>query len=216
MCGRFNLRTTAAELTAMFQAAMNYEPPVRFNIAPTQATAVCVQNETGSREIVPMLWGLIPAWSKDKKIAASLINARAETVAEKPSFLTAFKRRRCLVPMSGFYEWLRSGKTKQPFHIHRHDDAPFAVAGIWESWHDVNTFAVITTAANRVMSPIHDRMPVIIAPELYSEWLDNRATPEFLQSLIEPHEWSGIECVEVSNVVNNARNDVPECIDLIN
>lgn len=216
MCGRFNLRADAIRLAAMFQATISVDPQMRFNIAPTQNTLVCRESEHGGREIVLMKWGLVPSWAKDAKIGASLINARAETVAEKPSFRTAFRRRRCLVPASGFYEWIRQGKSKKPFHIHRQDDAPFAFAGIWESWHHDNqlieSFSIITTEANKLMSPIHDRMPVVLEPDLFGEWLNPESEPELLESVIQPHEWTGFETVPVSTTVNNARNETPDCL----
>ncbi|WP_437191203.1 SOS response-associated peptidase [Planctomicrobium sp. SH527] len=216
MCGRFNLRTNAKQLSDMFQAIIGQEPHLRFNIAPTQNTFVCRLSNSGMRELLPLRWGLIPSWAKDLKIGASLINARAETISEKPSFRTAFKRRRCLVPASGFYEWIREGKSKHPFHIHHTDDTPFAMAGIWDSWHQneqlIESFSIITTEANRLMAPIHNRMPVILEPNLFGEWLNPKAEPEFLQSLIQPHEWTGFETVAVSSVVNNARNETPDCL----
>lgn len=216
MCGRFNLRTEAKQLSKLFQAVICQELHPRFNIAPTQSTFVCRLNSSGMRELVLARWGLIPSWSKDLKIGASLINARAETVSEKPSYRTAFKRRRCLVPASGFYEWIREGKSKRPFHIHHVDDTPFAMAGIWESWHHgeqlIESFSIVTTEANKLMAPIHDRMPVILDSDLFGEWLDPNAEPEFLESVIQPHEWTGFEVVPVSTVVNNARNETPNCL----
>lgn len=216
MCGRFNLRATSAELQIFFDLFREPDVTPRYNIAPTQSTPVCRLDEEGERELVPLRWGLIPSWSKDMKIGASLINARAETVSEKPSFRTPFKNRRCLVPASGFYEWLREGKLKQPYHIHQVDDSVFAMAGIWERWsrgeQPIESFSILTTSANQLMRTVHDRMPVIIAPELFSEWLAPDAEPEFLTSVIQPYEWTRFETVSVSTVVNNARNETPECI----
>jgi len=216
MCGRFNLRATPAQLQEFFDLFREPEVTSRYNIAPTQTTLVCRLNDNGERELVPLRWGVIPSWSKDIKIGASLINARGETVSEKPSFRSAFKKRRCLIPASGFYEWLREGKNKQPFHIHHKDDSPFAMAGLWETWnhgeHPIESFSIITTSANQLMRSIHDRMPVILEPELFAEWLDPKAEPEFLKSIVQPYEWNGFETLPVSAVVNNARNETPECV----
>lgn len=216
MCGRFNLRATPAELQNFFDLFREPAVTPRYNIAPTQSTLVCRLDGDGERELVPLRWGLIPSWSKDMKIGASLINARAETVSEKPSFRTPFKKRRCLVPANGFFEWLREGKQKQPYHIHQADDSLFAMAGIWERWtheeHPLESFSILTTSANQLMRTVHDRMPVIITPDLFSEWLAPDADPEFLSSVIQPYEWSQFDAVPVSTIVNNARNETPECV----
>lgn len=216
MCGRFNLRATPAELQQFFDMFREPDVTPRYNIAPTQTTLVCRLDEQGERELVPLRWGLIPSWSKDLRIGASLINARSETITEKPSFRTAFRKRRCLVPASGFYEWIREGKQKHPYHIHRQDDGLFAMAGVWETWRGaespIESFSIITTSANALMRPLHDRMPVILPPELFEDWLATDAEPEFLTTLLQPYEWPEFETVPVSDVVNNARNETPECL----
>jgi putative SOS response-associated peptidase YedK len=219
MCGRFNLRVTPEQLQQFFDLLQPMEVSPRFNIAPTQTTVVCRQNQTGHRELVPLQWGLIPSWAKEARLGASLINARGETVAEKPSFRSAFRKRRCLIPMSGFYEWRREGKMKRPFHIHHADDSLFAVAGLWEAWdkadQPIESFSIITTSANSTMAPIHNRMPVVLEPELFDAWLDPRSEPEFLTALLQPSEWTGFETVEVSPVVNNARHESPDCLQTV-
>ena len=195
MCGRYNLRTSAQVLAEMFHAKADLEVHPRYNIAPTQSSLVCRLDDAGQREIVPMRWGLVPSWAKDIKIGYKLINARAETVSEKPSFRAAYKRRRCLVIASGFYEWKREGKSKQPFHIHREDDQPFAFAGLWEYWDQgaIESFTIITTAANSLMVPIHHRMPVLLQPDQYGVWLDQDIAPQALEPLLEPYDWKHMQ-----------------------
>ncbi|TWT55765.1 putative SOS response-associated peptidase YedK [Thalassoglobus neptunius] len=232
MCGRFNLRITAADLKSLFgttEQGIRSNPQefdsclTRFNIAPTQKSIVCHLGESDTPVLTPMRWGLIPSWAKDLRIGAKMINARSETVAEKPSFRSAFKRRRCLVPASGFYEWKRSGKEKQPFHIHQTDDSPFAMAGLWELLKqsggpdrdepaEILSFTILTAAANSFMSPIHDRMPVILSGESAAVWLDHEVEASALSELIQPFEWENFEAVPISSTVNNARNETPECL----
>lgn len=218
MCGRFSLRTNGAALAEQFQLL---EPPTlepRYNIAPTQPVAVVRQSELG-RALGVVQWGLVPSWAKDPTMGSKMINARAETVAEKPAFRAAFKQRRCLVLADGFYEWQPTSmrQTKQPFYIHRQDDKPFAFAGLWEYWEGaegaLETCTIITTEANELVRPIHERMPVIIAPDNYGQWLDpttKQATP--LQELLQPYASDALEAYLVSRAVNNARNESPECI----
>ncbi|MFO0898004.1 MAG: SOS response-associated peptidase [Pirellulales bacterium] len=162
MCGRFTLRQVPHEWVK--QLALPIFSP-RYNIAPTQQVLAIRQRE-GIREAVELRWGLIPSWADDPKIGNRLINARAETVATKPAFRQAYKRRRCLILADGFYEWQKQGKTKQPYFIHRPDDQPFAFAGLWEWWKgnvlEIASCTIITTEANELMRPLHDRMPVIL------------------------------------------------------
>jgi putative SOS response-associated peptidase YedK len=190
----------------------------RYNIAPTQPVAVVRQSELG-RALGVVQWGLVPSWAKDPTMGSKMINARAETVAEKPAFRAAFKQRRCLVLADGFYEWQPTStrQPKQPFYIHRQDDEPFAFAGLWEYWEGADgaleTCTIITTEANELVSPIHERMPVIIAPDDYAQWLDpttKQATP--LQELLQPYDSDALEAYPVSHAVNNARNESPKCI----
>ena len=212
MCGRFTLRARLQDLLAELdlQAALEFAP--RYNIAPTQVVPIV----TGSGALFAR-WGLVPSWAQDAKIGNSLINARAETVAEKPAFRAAFKRRRCLVLADGFYEWQRTGSAKQPFFIHRQDDRPFAFAGLYEHWGratpPLDSCTIITTTPNRLMQPIHDRMPVILPPEAYRLWLD----PEFegqeaLLGMLRPCAEEGWIATPVSTLVNNPRNESPLCV----
>jgi putative SOS response-associated peptidase YedK len=177
MCGRITLRATPEKIAGLFGVSkLDYSP--RFNIAPTQEVLTVRSSQQG-RELVPLRWGLIPSWAKDKKIGAALINARAETVAEKPAFRSAFKHRRCLIPCDGFFEWSRrEGGTKVPHYITLRDGGLFAFAGLWEEWEPaeegkcVSSCTIITTEANELVRPLHDRMPVILEPGITtSGWL---------------------------------------------
>lgn len=202
-------------LEGLFDEMLEVEP--RYNIAPTQRILAARQSDAGTREIVALKWGLIPSWAKEPKIASSMINARGETVADKPAFRAAFKSRRCLIPTDGFYEWEKKGNAKQPLHITIGNDDVFALAGLWEHWRDpqgaeVETCTIVTTTANSLMESFHDRMPVIVAPENYAKWLDTKATRETLESLIVPFSPDTMHVRPVSSFVNNARHEGPECL----
>lgn len=208
MCGRFSLHHPADEI----HEAFNIERPVflaepRYNIAPTQPIAVV----TPARELVRMRWGLIPRWSKDGK---PFINARGETLAEKPSFREAFRRRRVLVPCSGFYEWRADGKLRVPLYIRVHGGALFGIAGIWEPPVEPGgepTVALITIGANAAIAPLHDRMPVILAPEQYAAWLDPaQPAPE---ALLRPYPAEAFVMHTVSSRVNAVKDDDPGLIE---
>lgn len=225
MCGRFTLTVDTAGLQQAFpQFTPPPGPPMppRYNIAPTQPIAVLPNK--GRNQIEYMMWGLIPSWAKDPKIGSQMINARGETVAEKPSFRTAFKKRRCLIFADGFYEWHTQGKTKTPMYIRLRDDdgvvgAPFAMAGLWEVWRspdgdEIPTATIITTSANEFMKTYHERMPVILPADCYDEWLDPAERPaEKLQPLIAQYPAKYFTAHAVSTAVNNARNDSPVCIE---
>jgi putative SOS response-associated peptidase YedK len=218
MCGRFTLRTPSNVLVTQFQLAVDPQLPLRFNIAPTQPVAVVRQTSADSpRELAMLHWGLIPSWAKDPKMGARMINARAETVAEKPSFRAAFRRRRCLVLADGYYEWQSTGgRSKQPYYIRRRDDAPFAMAGLWEHWPKgdppIESCTVITTAANDLTRPIHDRMPVILNEADYARWLDPEL--EDAGALLMPQEEGTLRADCVSTHVNRPANDDPRCIEV--
>lgn len=219
MCGRFTLTVDPAQLQADF--GLEAPPPAdltpRYNIAPTQPVAV-IPNET-PRRMEWFQWGLVPGWAKDPKIGASLINARGETVAEKPAFRAAFKRRRCLVLADGFYEWKREGAgaraPKTPMYIQLADGRPFAFAGLWEAWTAPDgqlrrTCTIITTTPNALMAPIHDRMPVILPPAAYAAWLTpgDLPAPEAL-AWLQPYDPAAMTARPVSTRVNNPRFDDP-------
>lgn len=191
----------------------------RYNIAPTtQVVAVRLVEPSKIRQADMLRWGLVPFWSKDPKAGPPMINARADTVRTKPSFRSAFKARRCLMPMSGFYEWSTIGKAKQPYHVEMKDRRPFAVAALWESWgkddNVVESCALITTDPNPLMAEFHDRMPVIVPPEEYDRWL--QGTPDEAAELLTSYPAEKMTAVPVSTIVNSVRNDVPECIEPLN
>ena len=215
MCGRFTLRASASEIAEFFELMrdlVEWDQP-RFNIAPTQSILAVREASTG-REPVRLRWGLIPSWSKDTKMAASMINARAETVAEKPAFRSAFRRRRCLVPVSGFYEWQRDGKVKTPYLVSPRNEALFGFAGLWEKWQApdgelVESCTILTTSPNELMATIHDRMPVILTPKDFGVWLDPQVDDVgVLTALLVPHSADEMQAEQVSDIVNNARNEV--------
>jgi putative SOS response-associated peptidase YedK len=219
MCGRFSLNAAEAELRRLFGydgPPLNLAP--RYNIAPTQTTPVIAIGREGGRALVVMRWGLVPSWAKDLKIGAKLINARADTVAQKPSFRAAFAKRRCLVPADGFYEWQAAeGGRKQPYRIHRPDGAPFAFAGLWEQWQGpdgrVLSFTIVTTEANARLRPIHARMPVILAAPDYEAWLDPAAPREAAQALLRPLPDDGLVAEPIGPRANNVKNDDPSVWD---
>jgi putative SOS response-associated peptidase YedK len=219
MCGRFTLRTPARDLVEIFELLREPDLSPRYNIAPTQNVAV-IRQDGKSRQLSLMRWGLVPAWSKDPKGGPPLINARSETIATKPSFRTAFKRRRCLIPADGFYEWQKQAdsKTKIPYYIRMSKDRAFAFAGLWETWHGkddpaLDSCTIVTTEANDLMRPLHDRMPVILPEENFAQWLDpkNANVPE-LEGLLRPYSPREMTAFPISTLVNSARNDCPECI----
>jgi putative SOS response-associated peptidase YedK len=212
MCGRFTLSANAQRLKDFFPLYEIPEIQPRFNIAPTQQVLTVRQEENAKPQAAFLRWGLIPSWATDKKIGASLINARADTVATKPSFRSAFKRRRCLILADGFYEWRKGDKPKQPFHIRLSDGQAFAFAGLWEHWKGeepaIDSCTIITTDANDVVRPLHDRMPVILDPRDYARWLDPAcADPGVLQEMLRPYAPEQMTAVPVSPYVNSARNE---------
>ncbi|MBI5695470.1 MAG: SOS response-associated peptidase [Nitrospirae bacterium] len=218
MCGRF---TRTADVSTLAGAFPGVEFPdgtaPRYNIAPTQPAVVIVEGigpGAVSPRAVSMVWGLIPHWAKDRKIGHSLINARAETLAEKPSFRTPFRDRRCLVVADGFYEWRKEAGRKVPMYIRIAGGRPFAFAGLWDSWRDgaeeVRTFTIITTASNGLVGAIHDRMPAIIPPDGYAAWLDvSGHRPESVSGLLVPYPSAEMEMFGVSAEVNDPRAEGP-------
>ncbi|HYX15906.1 MAG TPA: SOS response-associated peptidase [Nostoc sp.] len=219
MCGRFTLNQSPEALAQVFDVEPVLDFAGGYNIAPTQMVATVLQNpESEKREFKQLYWGLIPSWAKDAGMGAKLINARAETVAEKPSFRSAFKHRRCLVIADGFYEWQRQEGKKQPFYFRLQDGQPFAFAGLWEKWRspaneEIISCTILTTAANELLQPIHERMPVILEPEDYDLWLDSQVqTPQTLQQLLRPYPAPAMTAYPVSILVNNSRHNSPECI----
>ena len=224
MCGRFTLFASPEQLAEAFDLP---EPPIlapRFNIAPTQPVGIVrMDPATQQRMWALTLWGLIPSWSKDPSMGARMINARAEGVPDKPSFRAAFKRRRCIVPSSGFYEWRQVDKGKEPYFIAPADDGVFAFAGLWETWTgpdggELQSCTIITTDANDVMSTIHNRMPVILDEADWAEWLGTGSedTPAYLSKLphlLRPYDGKKMKLRPVSTYVNSPRNEGEKCIE---
>lgn len=216
MCGRFSLATTAQDLARQFEVEIDKSLTPRYNIAPSQPIlAIRKDGATQKRIVDVMQWGLIPSWVKDlNSWKSNLINARAETITEKPSFRGAFKYRPCLIPVSGFYEWTED---KQPHYFQVRERPLFALAGLWESWsngeNELVTCAIVTTKANSVAASVHQRMPVIIHSENYNSWLgelDKRK--QLLANLPEIN----LDLYPVSKTVNSPKNDTPKCIEPIN
>ncbi len=216
MCGRYNLIATAEQVIGAFQLHRSPRYESSYNIYPGQKILNIVQLEDKSYKAVNLLWGLIPSWSKDTKMSGHLINARVETISDKPSFRAAFKQRRCLIPATGFYEWQMLDEGKQAYHIFREDLQLFAFAGLWEYWeHDAETIyscAIITTAANALIRPVHDRMPIIIARRNYGVWLDKQQSPAGLQQLLQSDSYEGMTVLPVSNWVNNPQHNDKRCL----
>jgi putative SOS response-associated peptidase YedK len=221
MCGRYTIRRPGLLKKMVYQSSFDefseikIEP--RFNIAPSQPVPVFRNNKEGLPALRMVRWGLIPSWTTGKP-KQQPINARAETVASSAMFRQAFERRRCLVPADGFYEWQRLGDKKQPMFMHRDDDVPFAFAGLWERWkpdpdaEPIDTCTILTTSPNVLMAPIHDRMPVILAPDDYSRWLDRSVPGEDVMNLLRPYAESGFVADRVSTRCNSPKNDDCECV----
>ena len=214
MCGRYTLTVPVDRLAGEFDLDGGVgELSPNYNVAPTQSVAT-VLAENGGRRLEMLRWGLVPSWADDPEIGSRMINARAETAPEKPSFRSAFKRRRCLIPADGFYEWKREEGGKQPFYFHMEDGRPFAFAGLWEEWHDeLRTCAILTTSPNEVAAKIHNRMPVILPREDYDAWLDPEAEKEELVSLLRPYPGDDLETFPVSRFVNSPRNNDERCVE---
>lgn len=216
MCGRFALYTTEEELARCFDLKQSVTLDPRFNIAPSQQIPII--RHTDKNRLSMVRWGLIPHWSKDEKIGNKLINARAETLHEKPSFRDAFKSRRCLIPAKGFYEWKRDGELKRPYLIRMKDKSLFAIAGLWESWRnlkewkDIETCAIITTEANGIVGKIHDRMPVIIPFESIGLWLSSASDGQDLSGFLRPYSPFKMVAYPVSGMVNSPKNEGLGCI----
>ena len=218
MCGRYSLAKPPMRLRVGAEVLPLVIERPRYNVAPMQLAPV-IRFRDGQLVTDELRWGLIPAWAKDAKFAAQCINARSETVADKPAFRSAFKSRRCLVPADGFYEWAAVAKQKLPWRFVRTDGEPFLLAGLWECWEPKEqpavreeTFTILTTVPNEVTRPVHDRMPVILDAEAALRWLAPEATGETLSALCVPCPSDTLRRFRVSTVVNSARNDLPECV----
>jgi putative SOS response-associated peptidase YedK len=227
MCGRFTITAPPDAMRMLFEYEEQPNLAPRFNVAPTQPVAVVRRAENGRRELVFMRWGLVPSWATDPSMAARMINARAETLAQKPAFREAFRQRRCLVPADGFYEWREEDGRRQAFRIGMRGGGVFAFAGLWERWtasapapslglaagESVDSVTIVTTAANDKLRPIHERMPVILPPADHSAWLDVEAVPpERARALLKPYPVEPMAFYRVGPRVNSVRNDDRDCI----
>ena len=222
MCGRFVRKSTLEEIATAFDldiSGIDFDFAPRFNISPGQQVAAAIFD--AGRKLKPFKWGLVPFWAKNEKIGYKMINARAETVAEKPGFKQAFTKRRCIVVADGFYEWQHAGKTKVPHFVHFKNEKPMGFAGLYERWKAPNgkaldTCTIITTSANALMQPIHDRMPVILYKKAFGTWLDPNANDSHkLTELLKPFDPDKMESYPVSPLVNSPKNNSPECIKRI-
>ncbi|HTP63884.1 MAG TPA: SOS response-associated peptidase [Geobacteraceae bacterium] len=216
MCGRFTLHLPPELIAGIFKVSLSTVFSPRFNVTPAQMHPVVRQTGEG-RGIVPMKWGLIPNWAQDPRLGFSMINARAETVAEKPAFRGSFRVRRCLVVADGFFEWRHGGEAKAPFYVTLGTGDVMPFAGLWDSWRDpagdaVETFTIITCAANGLVRELHDRMPVVIDRKNYGTWLDPATPTEKAKELLRPYPAERMTFWKVGDFVNNPRNDSEECI----
>lgn len=219
MCGRYSLSTPGDEIAEVFGLTESLELEPRFNIAPTQPAPV-IRVADGSRVAAMCRWGLIPSWAKDTSIGSRLINARGETVFEKPAYRDSFEHRRCLVVADGFYEWRRLGGHKQPYYFSRSTGEPFAMAGLWDRWRQgderLETFTVVTTDANREVARVHDRMPVMLSPADWPLWMnpENRGD-KAVRRLMRPAADASLATRPVSTFVNSPANDSSHCVEAV-
>lgn len=217
MCGRFSQTHSAEEIAAAFDLEEIPQWQAHYNLAPTQTVPAIIASDD-HRHFKPFRWGLIPSWAKDLSMGARLINARAETVSEKPSFRDAFKRRRCLIIADGFYEWRKEGTKKQPFYFRLETGEPFAFAGLWDRWQSpdgdrLETCTIITTDPNELTATVHDRMPVILPKASYDRWLDpTNQQITALQAMLHPYAKEEMVAYPVSTAVNRPTNDNADCI----
>ncbi len=219
ICGRFVQHSAPDLYASQFEVDVPCAASPRYNLAPTQPVLAVRQTTAGTRELLPLRWGLVPAWSDGPDRRYSMFNARAETLHAKPAYRNAFKHRRCLIPAEGFYEWQTLGREKIPYLIRRQDGQPFGMAGLWEAWQGEDgapllSCTIIVTDANRLIAPLHDRMPVILAPADYDAWLDPGTTDtECLRALLRPADPGPWTIEEVSRKVNSPRNEGPELLE---
>lgn len=218
MCGRFALVAEKRILDMLFGLELRFDLQPRFNIAPSQDILALRRSSDAEseKEFVHLRWGLVPFWAEDSSIGSRMINARSETAPEKPSFRSAFKKRRLLIPASGFYEWKKEQDGKQPYYICREDGNPFAFAGLWERWdkgdEPLQTCTILTTEPNSLLAPIHNRMPVILPTSQFDRWLDPQANSADLQDLLKPYPPGELKIFPVSRQVNKPSNDNPDLI----
>jgi putative SOS response-associated peptidase YedK len=218
MCGRFTFAICPELLAEIFGVDVLRKLHPRYNIAPTQHVPIIRESATGGRRLSSVRWGLVPHWANDFSIGNRLINARCETAHEKPAFRQAIRARRCIIPASGFFEWASTPSGKIPHYVTMQDGAPLAFAGIWDSWkspdgESIETFAILTTTANSLIAPLHDRMPVLLHPTEFELWLDRSTNnPEKLRRLYQPYPSELMREWEVTTLVNNPDNESPDTV----
>lgn len=219
MCGRYTVHTSLQVIADLFEVDDGQPWTPRYNVAPSQEVPVVRLGSERKRELVMMRWGLVPYWSEDPKIGYKVINARSETLVEKPAFREAYKSRRCLIVADGFYEWKKIGATKQPYWIHLKDEKPFAFAGLWEQWkakdasREITSCTILTTQANAFVAELHDRMPVILPKEAYASWIDPSVRNENeLTKWLKPYDAALMDARPISQLVNSPNNDDERCI----
>ena len=217
MCGRYAITTAPEAIRQLFGYLEQPNFPPRYNVAPTQPVPI-VRMMEGKRQLALVRWGLIPAWVKDPRAFSLVINARGESVLDKPAFRNAMKYRRCLFPADGFYEWKREGDRERAYFVRQKSGQPLAFAGLWESWmgpngEEMETAAIVTTTASRSIAHIHDRMPVIVPPKAFDFWLDQKVDAEMATTVIQPAKDALIEAYEVSSAVNRTANDMPMLLE---
>jgi putative SOS response-associated peptidase YedK len=219
VCGRYVVTTPGAVLAELFELDEKPHLAPRYNVAPTQEVAIVrLRREGEGRELVQVQWGLVPFWAKERAIGNRLINARAESISQKPSFRDSFKKRRCLIPADGFYEWEKTDGRKQPWLVRLRGGEPFAFAGLWSAWRDresdgtLESCTIVTTTPNALAGKIHDRMPVILPWERHAAWLDPGTEPVTLEALFVPYPAAEMEAYPVSTWVNSPAHDDPRCL----
>jgi putative SOS response-associated peptidase YedK len=218
MCGRFTLAITWSELARHYRLIGEVDVRPRFNIAPSQRVRI-VRRRPAGNELAEARWGLVPSWAKDPKIGNACINARSETVAEKPAFRNAWRgSRRCVIPATGFFEWKQGAMPKQPFLVRLKSGGVMSMAGLWETWTSpegasIDSVTIVTTAANDAIRPLHDRMPVMLRPEALDAWLDPSTPPVALTTEFRPSAAPELEAIPVSTLVNSAQNEDPRCVE---
>ena len=220
MCARYTLKASPEIVARLFELTRPLDFRPRYNLAPTQDAPIIVADPDGGRTARFMRWGLIPSWADDPAIGHRLINARAETAADKPAFRSAFRHRRCLIPADGFYEWHKAPGGKTPHHIHLHDNTPFAFAGLWETWRSpdgssLETFTILTTEPNELVKPLHNRMPVMLGATDGAAWLDAKTTIDNLTAKLGPSSPESMQVQAVSRYVNTPAHDDPRCLESI-
>ena len=216
MCGRYAITSAPEAIRRLFGYDEQPNFPPRYNVAPTQPVPI-VRMMEGKRRFALVRWGFIPSWVKDPRTFSLLINARGESLGDKPAFRAAMRYRRCLFPADGFYDWRRAGERATPYYVRLKGGGPMALAGLWENWmgphgEEMETAVIVTTRANRLLAPIHPRMPVIVPPEAFDLWLDARVEATTAAALIAPAPEDMLEMHEVSPAVNSAANDTPDLI----